>query len=229
MMLMTWLALLPAIMLMVFVYRHDKAEPEPVGMIGKVFVRGALSAFLAMLLEVGFGTVFAALLDTDSLVYSILAVFVGIAGVEEFVKRRVLMKHVWNNPEFNFRFDGIVYGVSSALGFAALENILYVLDAGMGTALIRAVTAVPAHAAFGVLMGYYIGQAKAYENVGDMASRSRYLACSLIVPSIAHGIYDWILMYGSESMMAGWLIFIIVLDVLAIVIVKKSSREDYPI
>ena len=229
MMIMTWLALLPAIVLMFFVYQHDKAETEPIGLVCKVFVRGALSAFLAMVLELILGTAFAYLLDPNSLLYSILAVFVGVGMVEEFCKRRVLMKHIWYNPEFNYRFDGIVYGVSSALGFAALENILYVLDTGLGTALVRSVTAVPAHAAFGVLMGYYLGQAKAHEIAGNAYSRGRYLMCSLLIPSIVHGIYDWILMYGSEAMMSGWLVFVIALDVAAIFIVRKASREDYPI
>ncbi len=97
----------------------------------------------------------------------------------------------WKSRSFNEKFDGIVYAVFVSLGFAAVENILYVIDGGSQVGFIRALTAVPGHALFGIAMGYHLGIARMYAEI-----RRRHLLYALLVPVILHGIYDFILMSG---------------------------------
>ena len=80
--------------------------------------------------------------------------------IEEGVKYRVLLRRTWNEPHFNHRFDGVVYGVFVSLGFAAVENVLYVLTSGFSTAVVRAIFSIPGHAMFGVVMGEAMSRAK---------------------------------------------------------------------
>ena len=103
---------------------------------------------------------------------------------------------IWANKNFNERFDGIVYAVFISLGFALVENIMYVIQGGASVGLIRALTAVPAHALFGVVMGYYIGIAR-FSGV----HRADYIIRALMWPIILHGFYDYCLMSGKPILM----------------------------
>ena len=105
---------------------------------------------------------------------------------------------IWRNRNFNEFFDGIVYASFIGLGFACVENIMYVFGAGsffgaIGIGLTRALLSVPGHFLFGVLMGYYLALAKF-----DPQNRSKYLIYSLIIPMLAHGVFDYILMLTSS-------------------------------
>jgi len=139
-----------------------------------------------------------------------------VAGItEELFKFLALYLLIWKNPNFNEKFDGIVYAVFVSLGFAGVENVLYVMDGGMQTALTRAITAVPAHAIFGITMGYYLGIAHMYREL-----KGKYLTRALLVPILLHGIYDFILMVE-----VGWLLLLFVpfLIVLYIMGIKKMK------
>ncbi|MEI6062093.1 MAG: PrsW family glutamic-type intramembrane protease [Bacteroidota bacterium] len=99
---------------------------------------------------------------------------------------------VWRNPNFNEKFDGIVYAVSVALGFAAIENLFYVFsNNSLQVGLLRAFTAVPAHAIFGIVMGFYLGLARF-----GVQQRGKWLLRAFTVPWLFHGIYDFLLMSG---------------------------------
>lgn len=87
------------------------------------------------------------------MVYLFLAYFVVPGFIEEGIKYRVLLRRTWNEPNFNYRFDGVVYAVFVSLGFAAVENVMYVLTSGFSTAVARAIFSIPGHAMFGVVMG----------------------------------------------------------------------------
>ena len=113
------------------------------------------------------------LLPQSSTAYNVLLYFIVVALSEEGFKYLLLKKRTWYSGEFNCQFDGIVYAVFVALGFALWENISYVLMYGLGTAAVRAVTAVPGHACFGVFMGAFYGLAKRNANIGDEYRSSR--------------------------------------------------------
>lgn len=115
--------------------------------------------------------------------------FLVAALCEEAFKLLAVYILIWKNPNFNERFDGIVYAVFVSLGFALVENILYVFSNGMSTGIARAFTAVPAHAMFGIMMGYYLGLSRF-----SAKKRVRYFILAFLIPFFLHGLYDFILM-----------------------------------
>ena len=107
---------------------------------------------------------------------------------EELFKYLAFILLIWNNKNFNEKFDGIIYAVFIGLGFAMVENIMYVTSHGAGVGYIRAITAVPGHAIDGVAMGFHFGMAKFYPK-----KRNIQLLYAFLIPLILHGIYDFIL------------------------------------
>jgi len=180
-------SLAPVFIILFYIYFRDKYEKEPLGMLIKALLLG-----IAIVIPVIFVERFLMLLMPDSIAKVAEAFYHAfvVAGLtEELFKFLALYLLIWRSPSFNEQFDGIVYAVFVSLGFAGVENVLYVLDGGMQTALTRAITAVPAHAIFGVAMGYFLGIAHKYREL-----RSSYLPRALLVPILLHGIYDFILM-----------------------------------
>ena len=134
------------------------------------------------------------------------AAFVVAGGTEALFKYLVLWILIWANRNFNEKFDGIVYAVFISLGFAMVENVMYVIEGGASVGLMRALTAVPAHALFGVVMGYYFGLAKFLEG-----EKLAYLIRAILWPVILHGFYDYCLMSQIPIMMILFVPFIIYL------------------
>ena len=116
--------------------------------------------------------------------------------------------------------------ISSEYGFALWETIGYVAMYGLGTALVRAVTAVPGHACFGVFRGAFYGMAKRYSHYGCEAQSKRCRHLAVLLPTVLHGFYDFIA--TSESRFSEWvfLLFVIVLFLITSRMVKNLSRED---
>ena len=223
---LTAAAVIPAIVLLVKIYKADKLDKEPLGLLIALVFWGAVSTTLAVFTEeVGTG-----ILDTlwpeDSLLYRVLMYFVVVGLSEEGFKYLLLKRHTWRSADFNCQFDGVVYATAVSLGFALWENIGYVAMYGMGTALVRAVTAVPGHACFGVFMGAFYGMAKRYSNYGCEAQSKRCRHLAVLLPTVLHGIYDFIA--TSESRFSEWvfLLFVIVLFLITSRMVKNLSRED---
>lgn len=220
------LALLPAIALVVWIYRQDRVEKEPKGLLWKVFLFGVLSVIPAMILEILLEEVFLVFVDEDTLCYVILDNFIGVAMIEELCKMKAAKRAAWKHPAFNYKFDAIVYCVTSALGFAAIENVMYCMDADIETAVTRALLSVPSHAIDGVIMGYFFGVAKEAELVGNRRRRQRYLRLSVFMPMIEHGIYDTALSLDSDWILLFFFLFVIAVDIWAVKFVKKQSKED---
>jgi hypothetical protein len=128
----------------------------------------------------------------DPIVRGTLEGFFGAAAPEEAFKLLVLLAYCDRHREFDEPMDGIVYGSIASLGFATLENVLYVGRGGMGTAILRALTAVPGHAFWGAILGYYVGQAKFFP-----AHRWRLIATGYLLAVLLHGTYDMPLMVAS--------------------------------
>ena len=217
-------AVIPAVVLLVQVYKRDRLEKEPAGLLIKLVVLGALSTALASLTEsIGMN-----LVNDKSLVGAFILYFIVVALSEEGFKFLILKIFTWKNPNFNCTFDAVVYAVFVSLGFALWENILYVMNYGLETALVRAITAVPAHASFGVLMGCFYGMAKRAQNNGNMASASLNLKLAVIMPVIAHGAYDFFASIGGGSAVVMFIGSVIVLFTIAFRLVRKLSADDTP-
>lgn len=220
-------ALLPAIVLIVYVYRHDKVESEPVGLVARVFFLGAASGIVAGIIEgILIGTL-EAFMD-GGLLMIFIEYFICVAAVEEACKYACL-NSVKRHPAFDYVFDAIVYSVAAALGFAALENVLYVFDGGLETALVRAILSVPGHAADGVVMGVFFGLARQRELRGNKAGARTFYWLAFLLPTIEHGFYDAALSLDSDFMALVAVVFDLAFIVVAFVLVKRTSSKDAPL
>ena len=180
-------AVLPAIFLLVHVYRADKLEKEPAPLLISLVLYGIAATFIALLLERFGSWLLGRYFPENSTPYNVLMYFGVVAFSEEGAKYFLLKRRTWNSAAFNCQFDGVVYAVFVSLGFALWENISYVLMYGLSTALVRAVTAVPGHACFGVFMGAFYGLAKRYDNFGDEYRSRRCRRLAVLVPVLLHG------------------------------------------
>ena len=218
-------AVVPAVFLLVKVYRADRIEAESPAILLALLRSGVLAALLALLEERFFSGILQSLVARDSVAYRVLLYFVVVAVSEESSKFIMLRRGSWNSPEFNCQYDGVVYAVFVSLGFAVWEHISYVLSYGISTALLRAVTAVPGHACFGVFMGVWYGLAKRFDLAGDLKSRKTCLALCVILPALIHALYDYIAMTDVTEWV--FIVFIAALFYVAFQIIKKASARDY--
>ena len=155
--------------------------------------------------------------------------FLVVAVVEEGAKYLFLLWRTWRDPNFNFSFDGIVYAVFVSLGFAAFENISYVVGYGLTTAVARAVLAIPAHMGFAVFMGYFYARAKRCHDQGNVAGRRRNLWAAFLVAVLLHGFYDACALLGTVLSLLLFVAFVVAMYIIVIRLVKKESKADQPV
>lgn len=181
------LAIAPVFIIIIYIYFKDKYEKEPTGLLILSFVLGAvISIIITTILYLGFDIVLP-LKDDFSVLQQFVKAFFVVGLVEEFSKYVIVRYFAQPRLAFNEPFDGIVYAVMVSMGFAATENVFYVLQGGTGVAVLRAFTAVPAHATFGILMGYFMGKAKFSSN------RIKLNLAGLGLAILFHGAYDFFL------------------------------------
>ncbi len=250
-------ALLPAAALCIYVFKKDRTEKEPLGLLLLLLGLGAVICYPAAQTESGLlqgiaeafsdsvstvnGITYYAD-NTTYIMYNIVENFIGIALVEEGFKFVVLFAVTRRNKNFNSLFDGLIYSVFVSLGFAALENVLYVTQYGWGNAVMRALLAVPGHMFFAVLMGYYYSMwnlfnkanalERAYKSNGFIMANAeeftykKYLTLSLVMPILAHGFYDFCCSVNYTLATVGLYAFVIFLYMYCFGKIKKMSRLD---
>lgn len=182
------LALAPSVMIFMIFYLRDKYDREPWGLLLKTFILGGIVIIPVGVLETWlFEWWGVSLYDQGSLVASFLSMIFLVALVEELAKFIVVRGYAWKNPAFNEPYDGIMYTVMASLGFATVENILYVLQSGEFVAWLRAFLTVPMHALSAVIMGYFIGVAK----YGKNAKEKSMLYNGLFIAILMHGTFNF--------------------------------------
>ena len=200
---LTAAAVAPVLICIFYIYIRDKYEKEPV----KLLAAGVFCGILITAPIVKAEELMTGLLPvTGKYMEAFFLSFAVAALVEETFKFVCLFFLTWKNDNLNERFDGIVYAVFISLGFAGIENIMYVMSpalGGMETAAARAVFSVPGHGLFGVMMGYYFAMAKL-----ERHKRRKMLALAYTVPFLMHGFYNFILMSGLRYMMALFVLFV---------------------
>ncbi len=183
------LGLLPGLVLLYFILFMDRNEKEPMGLVITVTLLGALSVVPAALIELGLGSIHTS--QFGNIPNALLTAFFKVSWVEELCKLGVVLLVAWRNKNFNEENDGIVYVGSSTLGFAMLENVLYVFQFGLTVGILRAITAMPMHFSCGVIMGYYVGLAKVSP---DPNKRKSNILKGFFLAFLLHGAYDALLM-----------------------------------
>jgi RsiW-degrading membrane proteinase PrsW (M82 family) len=181
------LAIAPVCIVIIYIYVKDKYEKEPKRLLLLSFVSGAIvSVLISTLLYSGFDVVLP-LKNHFSVQEQFIKAFFVVGLSEEFSKYIIVRYVSQPRKAFNEPFDGIIYAVMVSMGFVAVENLMYVMQGGMEVAILRAFTAVPAHATFAVLMGYFMGKAKFSNNKVILNFTGLFLAV------IFHGTYDFFL------------------------------------
>lgn len=183
------LAIAPALAFCGYVIHKDRFEKEPKWLILLAFGFGIFSVFPAAVTSVLGGSF---IVQNGNFINTAVFAFLVVALSEEFAKFFFLRYILYKRKEFNEPLDGIVYAVMIGMGFAAFENLLYVAQGGVSVAVMRMVTAIPAHAVFAVIMGYYVGLAKF-----DLTHRSELIRKGLLYPMLLHGAYDFFLLQKS--------------------------------
>lgn len=234
-------ACIPSVVLLVYIYEKDKTEKEPFGLLALLFGLGCLSCLPAVILEniLPMFNIF----PEGSVAFLFVENYFVVGLAEELSKFLMLFLITRKNKNFNCLFDGVIYAVVVSLGFATLENILYVLQNGMGTAVMRAITAVPGHMFDGVLMGYFYTLWHLYANcevvekkyfqmglidrlVPSKTSAGAYFALTLIVPIVVHGTYDFLVSLGSMLGILLFFGFLIFLYIYCFGKVSQMSKQD---
>jgi RsiW-degrading membrane proteinase PrsW (M82 family) len=248
-------ALVPAIFLCCYVYKKDKVENEPVGLLLLLFFAGVFSCFPAIILEnmisPVIGSVFNGLcglgipVSIVNIPYTIATHFFGVALVEEGLKWLFLLWITKNNKNFNCTFDGLIYAVFVSLGFAAFENIMYVVQNGWVNAVMRAVLSVPGHMFFAVMMGYYYSRWNLVKNAAqteaELVSRGiiekkaypefnykRDAVLSIVMPILFHGTYNSCCSMNLWIFTIAFYAFVVFMYRHCLGKIKEMSMEDAP-
>lgn len=216
------LAITPVIALITFILLHDRYDREPFSMLLKVFVFGMLISIPILGVEM--------LLSQFNFFKGIAGVaihaFVVVGLTEEFFKRFVVIKSALYHREFNEKLDGIVYCVIASLGFAMVENVMYVFQfASIDSTvwLMRALVSVPTHMLLGIIMGYYLGLSKYGDKNGV---KRRYYRLSLIAPAVLHGLFNFVLMSGIPNYLFYFVPILVFLWVTGMVMLRKFYKAS---
>ena len=202
------LAILPISFFVGWIYLKDRYEKEPPLKLIKYFLLGILVSIFAIILE---------------LYFSKLNIFSGISGyiytaffvaafTEEALKSIILIPILLRDNDFNEKLDGIIYSIFLSLGFATVENIIYLmrerLDLSLELGITRGLISIPSHVMFAITMGYYISK---YKFAKEDSEKNKYLIYAIIIPILLHGVFDFILMIGYRWSIIVFIVYIIFL------------------
>jgi RsiW-degrading membrane proteinase PrsW (M82 family) len=183
-------ALAPVAAVIVYIYVKDKYEKESKRYLTLAFVLGGVVSIIITTILYLFFDLFLPLPDDYSIWQQFVKAFFVVGFIEEFSKYLMVRGFLQPRTVFNEPYDGIIYAVMVSMGFAAVENIMYVIQGGINVAFLRAFTAIPAHATFGIIMGYYMGKAKFSKN------KFKWNLIGLFTAVLFHGAYDFFLFIG---------------------------------
>lgn len=203
-----FLALFPVICFIVWIYYKDKYEKEPPEKLIKYFSLGILVSILSIFIELYFSK----FVFYNEIANNIYMAFIVTAFTEEGLKAIILIHSLLKEKEFNEKLDGIIYSIFLSLGFATVENAIYLMrerqDLTFSLGIMRGLISIPSHIMFAITMGYYISKYKfSKENRGN----KKYLYLAVIIPILFHGVFDFILMIGYRWAIIVFIAYIIFL------------------
>ena len=227
--LISLLCVFPSLLLLFYIYIEDKIEKEPIYLLVFLFIGGIVSCVISLFLYQRINSYMYFLnlpYNSMSIFQIIFKVLIAIAAIEEITKWLINYFITWNNKNFNYMYDSIVYSTFVSLGFATLENILYGIvynTDGILPIVMRGLMSVPSHAVFGVFMGYYLGIAKNAVACGKIKQSHKYRILSIVVPICLHFIYNLFLIEKNVYLYLGFIVYIIILYIFANRKIKRIS------
>ena len=224
------LAIGPPFLMMAIIWYFDKLEREPKTLMLLLFFLGMLSC-----LPIAFSELFLGLFNffpQDSLIYNFVDMFFVVGVSEEIGKYIILFLCTWWAKSFTHKYDAIVYSVAVSLGFATLENIMYILSSqfetgdGLLVAIIRGLFSIPGHCSWAIIMGLFYGLTKHCWNKKKYLLSCLYFVLSLSIPIFLHGLFDFCLVAKSILLILVFLMLVFVVDISCIVIIILSVKYD---
>ncbi len=215
-------AIIPSIILCYYVYENDIVEKEPMKMLFMLFFLGVLTTVPASFMERAI--ISATKISENGMLNCFILSFLIVALIEEGYKYLIVYLGTWKNKNFDHKYDAIVYAVFVSLGFATLENILYIIRNGTEIALLRGVLSVPAHAFYAVASGYYLGLAKKCALCNLKSKSMMYKILALLAPVLLHGIFDFLLLTNNEVLFGIFYCFVACLYIISYTYIKKVSK-----
>ena len=220
-------AVFPVVVLCYFIYQKD-VNKEPKNLLTKLFVLGFLITVPILPCELFLDSFFSTEKVTNFFMI-FFNTFISIGLVEEGFKWIVTKKVGYDSNEFDEIYDIIVYSVFVSLGFACIENILYVFTHGLGNAIMRALTSIPGHTCFAVIMGYFFSKAKINSINQNSSSVTKNLIFSILAPALVHTMYDAILIYmvnldGSLFYFFVFILFDVIMVITCFITVNKIAK-----
>ena len=228
-------AIIPTVVLMIFIYFQDNHEKEPISLLLKIFGLGVLSCIPVLIVEILGQLLNDLVFGGTKLMYYFSLAFFCVAPTEEFFKFMAAYLLTWRNKHFNYKFDGIVYCLFGSMGFAAIENVKYLIEGGnelttvMVTGIGRALLAIPCHAMCGIFMGYFYGRAKLWEDAGNHKRSVADQWAAVLSAVFFHGFYDACAMSKSAAAGVLFLVYVVVVDVIVFLLVRHESSTDEPV
>lgn len=228
-MILIFLAFLPVLLITLYIYHKDKNK-EPTILLLKLFILGILSCVLVIEIT-SIMKIFLPFMTRANRYANyfnfFLYTFIGVGFVEEFCKWIIVYFIGYNSKEFNETFDIIVYSVFVSLGFALIENIMYILSVKtLKTAFFRAISSVPTHAFIAFFMGYLLLFAKNNSIKKNNKQAQKYLLLSLLIPTFLHGLYDFCILSNIKLLVIIFIILLVVFYLITIIKIEKLSKES---
>ena len=178
---MVFLSFLPSLIILRFFYKRD-LNPEPRKVLLKTFALGFILAIPVLAIAYPLAPL---VWKIKNPMFAAMYWSLFCAAIpEEFFKFLILKRYCTKNPAFDETIDGMIYGVTASLGFATIESMIFISKIGWEAAIPRALTAVPAHACFGVVMGYYVSQEYFHPKKGLP------VGFGLLAAIFLHSLYD---------------------------------------
>lgn len=220
-----FLTILPIYLICLFAYKKDNKK-EPKKLLIKLFIFGMLSSIPAFIIELIIENIFGNINKLSSL-NLLFYILIGIAFIEETCKWLFIYLTVYFNKEFDQTYDAIIYCIFTSLGFACIENILYCYTVNnIITSFLRGLTAIPGHAFYAIIMGYFLFNAKKALIIKNQKKEKLMIILSILLPTLVHTIYDYFIF--NEKMIYGFLFVILLffIYIFSIEIIRKSSKNN---
>ncbi len=223
-------SIIPVLIILAVIYNMSEVKKQPLWLLAILFLGGILSWVMVRYISRFLGNdIYKSQIEINEALGNkgfFLVSFGIIAIIEEMSKYIVITIMCFKNKYFKNPYDAIMYAVCISLGFAFVENIMYINNYGMGVAISRAIFSIPAHASFGIIMGYYLGVSKLCRDKGEANASALTRYSAFFIPLIFHGFYDFLLNFNTESIYIIFLIYVIIMYAFVILLLFRLNRVD---
>ena len=223
-------SIIPVAIILGVIYNMSEVKKQPLWILGLLFLGGIISWIMVRYVSKVLGNdIYMSQMEVNENLGDkgfFIVSFGIIAFIEELSKYIVVSIMCFKNKYFKNPYDAIMYAVCISLGFAFVENIMYINNFGISVAVSRAIFSIPAHASFGIIMGYYLGMSKLCKDNENKSYSALTLYSAFFIPFIFHGFYDFLLNFNTQSVYIIFLIYVIIMYLFVIYLLFRLNKVD---